>query len=384
MDRPNSAGLWKREGKFCLISNCQFVSIDDDGDFIYGCLADLPAGDWQNLDAESNRFSCPQCTGLHSGTQDATLPKEQWVRECHDQLHTGCKWRGSDAECMVSAALALERFSRAVDERLATKSAAKADKQFREWISNSKHCPCGWHRQMDIADKAAEIFAGVREGETTTLKATIARLEGEIAGLKRDKANFENAADHLADDARKMGREVDAAAKHHSACRDRIDKALGEPRYDDCDIWTAFERRIAELRQHLATAQDAALAVRFPLAPPPEVIEGRGQRVEEPGFFWCERPDGAINGPTMKRDTFADGYRYLRLPDPTFPPRKPAFVAPPKPELVLLRHKSSGLIAWAAKEEDGHGYRTVDGRWWEQVELLDETTGEVLPAEKVS
>lgn len=38
-----------------------------------------------------------------------------------------------------------------------------ADKKFREWLTQSKHCPCSVHRQMDIADKAAEIFAGVRQ-----------------------------------------------------------------------------------------------------------------------------------------------------------------------------------------------------------------------------
>jgi hypothetical protein len=51
----------------------------------------------------------------------------------------------------------------------------------------------------------------------------------------------------LARETKRLKAELDAAVQHHERCRNMIDAALGEPRYDDGDIWQGFVRQIKEL-----------------------------------------------------------------------------------------------------------------------------------------
>lgn len=95
-----------------------------------------------------------------------------------------------------------------------------------------------------------------------------------------------------------------------------------------------------------ASEQTISEWLRAKLSPPqPEVIEGRGQAVEsEVACYMEEWPDGCIQLVRFGPDSiFKSGYRYMRCP--TFPPR-PAFVAPEKPELVLVRWKATGQLEW--------------------------------------
>lgn len=335
-EKPDSPGLWTREGT----------------QYVVRCKGKFTAQDWGILEA---------ATVAPSGWFDSLF----WEV---DSLPTG-NWQKLGA------------------------TAGEADKQFRDWLTQSKHCPCGVHRCMEIADKAAELFAGVprleevdrlvklvgdiyqvtghiyggnelesakkmakelREAESqiTTLKQTIARLDEEIAELNQKVERRTN--------------ELDAHVKYHEHCRNKIDKALGEPRYDDCDIWAAYVRRIAELKDFT------------PVAPQPEVIEGRGQAVteEQVGMYWAEGSAGTTMFMQIKAHTvFAPNCRYIKIIPPTFPP-KPAFVAPEKPELVLVRY--AGGICWASR--DGIWFRTLGGTPMSVglCEVLNPDTGEVI------
>ncbi len=122
VDKPNEPGLWTRDGKFYRVWNDRDDLVSDEI-MPDGCLdnwsmvKNLPTGNWHKLTAETaTAFSCPNCGGCHFGTADATATP--LVRECHDQLKVGCRWKGEDSECIVSAALALQRLSSAIDERL--------------------------------------------------------------------------------------------------------------------------------------------------------------------------------------------------------------------------------------------------------------------------
>jgi hypothetical protein len=118
-----------------------------------------------------------------------------------------------------------------------------------------------------------------------------------------------------------LKRELDAAVHHHAYNMGKIDLALGEPRYDHCSLLEGFLRKIAELRT------------------PPEVIEGRGQVVtaEQAGQYWGKDGNAkAFYCTKCEGGEFMKGTRYMRISEPTFPPRA-AFVAPPKPEQVLDR-----------------------------------------------
>lgn len=48
-------------------------------------------------------FCCPECGGTYFGTENATLPFSQWVRQCHDQYGVGCRWQGKDKDCILNA-----------------------------------------------------------------------------------------------------------------------------------------------------------------------------------------------------------------------------------------------------------------------------------------
>lgn len=62
-------------------------------------------------------FVCPECGGTHFGTQNATLPVSQWVRQCHDQHGIGCRWVGKSKDCILKAREAAERLSSVLAKR---------------------------------------------------------------------------------------------------------------------------------------------------------------------------------------------------------------------------------------------------------------------------
>ncbi len=111
------------------------------------------------------------------------------------------------------------------------------------------------------------------------------------------------------------------------------------------------------------------------------MIEGRGQ--QWPGGKWLrETPKGDIDV-IYSGDCFIQGFRYMRCPE--FPPPPPAFAAPPKPELVLVR--------WKSKHKGEPFYVTETARLGrrffckvaagdefseDEVEVIDETTGKPI------
>ena len=62
-------------------------------------------------------FVCPECGGTCFGTQNATLPFSQWVRQCHDQYGIGCRWEGKDKDCVLKAQVAAVRLSSFLSKR---------------------------------------------------------------------------------------------------------------------------------------------------------------------------------------------------------------------------------------------------------------------------
>lgn len=108
--------------------------------------------------------------------------------------------------------------------------------------------------------------------------------------------------------------------------------------------------------------------------PAPEMIVGKGQLVlqEQAGRYVFRKQGCDGKGETCTKlagDSFSGGYEYLRY---DFPPRKPAFVAPPKPEFrtVLLRHKVTGEYRWESIKAE----LPIPNH----LEELDPTTGEPI------
>lgn len=195
-----------------------------------------------------------------------------------------------------------------------------------------------------------------QEQQITDLKATIARLEGEVAKLTKDLEREER--DHLGT--------IDHRDQHEERIN-RIVGCLGLGEYESS--WTSHNdpsdraiEAIEELQRRLEALQ-------------PEIIIGKGQAVGEKNGYWVfERPDGKTGTVYLSDNSFFGiGVRYMRCPE--FPPR-PTFTPPPKPD-TLIRHKALADPCWAYR--DGTGFRTGAGNWWDssEVELLDETTGEV-------
>lgn len=97
--------------------------------------------------------------------------------------------------------------------------------------------------------------------------------------------------------------------------------------------------------------------------PDPEVIEGRGQLVteEQEGDWLYVSKLNPENKPDVSRkelgEAFDKSYRYMRCP--TFPPR-PTFQPPPKPELKLVRHKSTGTVLWTMERGDMSVWEILD------------------------
>ncbi len=94
--------------------------------------------------------------------------------------------------------------------------------------------------------------------------ATIVLLRAQHAA---QAAEIERKDDRI----RMLTIELDGAVNHHDYTRNKVDRALGEPRFNDCDIWTAFERAIA--------AKDATIA-----AQAAEIERLKGERQMSAGF----------------------------------------------------------------------------------------------------
>lgn len=151
----------------------------------------------------------------------------------------------------------------------------------------------------------------------------------------------------------------------------------------------------------------------------PEVIEGRGQAVTwrkaEPSQQFYDNDQLLVAVPVKCRHGGKDYWEYSvvivacdeehfsmnthdggwgwewsdvewwipfsSLTLPVIVPPRPAFVAPPKPELVLVRCKikSGNQVFWATRVDDGFIECGCDYVWGESnVELLDPATGDVI------
>jgi hypothetical protein len=93
-----------------------------------------------------------------------------------------------------------------------------------------------WMAQYERAYELAQSRA--KDAELADLRAQLAAAKAEV---ERQDARI-----------RMLTIELDGAVNHHDYTRNKVDRALGEPRFNDCDIWTAFERAIA--------AKDATIA----------------------------------------------------------------------------------------------------------------------------
>jgi hypothetical protein len=102
-------------------------------------------------------------------------------------------------------------------------------------------------------------------------------------------------------------------------------------------VLEGVQRLAADWRQLV----DENHKLRHGTAPPtPAVIEGNGQPVTEADLsHWLVIIAGGCT-PVVRfmglRDAFNVGYRYMRCPE--FPPPRAAFVAPERPELVLIQY----------------------------------------------
>lgn len=87
----------------------------------------------------------------------------------------------------------------------------------------------------------------------------------------------------------------------------------------------------------------------------PAVIEGRGQAVtrEQIGYYWStdSSGDNLSIGFFSDGDSFYRGCSYIKIEQPTFPPR-PTFQPPPKPELVTDESVDAARYRWL-RDNDG-------------------------------
>lgn len=128
-------------------------------------------------------------------------------------------------------------------------------------------------------------------------------------------------------------------------------------RYGDTEQWAPLRWNGMELRTLGNEMLPAGMAAkcsnfrRLTEAVEPEVIEGDGVTALPKGTYWAQDGDhpshllsqtGTL--PTRR------GCRYIRIPDPHFPPRKPA--PPPKPELVLAWRTKDSCPEWAFDRGD--------------------------------
>lgn len=127
-------------------------------------------------------------------------------------------------------------------------------------------------------------------------------------------------------------------------------------RYGDTEQWAPLRWNGMELRtlgNEMLPAGMAAKCSNFRrlVEAEPEVIEGDGVTVLPKGIYWI-KPRGCIAFVhSYPDDHRTDGSsQYIRIPDPHFPPRKPAI--PPKPELVLVWWTEDSQPVWAFDKGD--------------------------------
>lgn len=129
------------------------------------------------------------------------------------------------------------------------------------------------------------------------------------------------------------------------------------------------------------TARIKALIESLAKAAPPQptVIEGRGQAVTESGWYGVDEGSGEPDIRYILAGThcFANGWRFIKIETPTFPPR-PAFVAPEKPELVLVRNRMSSKEKPQWVNRNGDWLVTSSGTLLNPgaYQVIDPTTGE--------
>lgn len=215
--------------------------------------------------------------------------------------------------------------------------------------------------EEQVATEHAKYINSERAATVALQAQTILKQAEEIAELKRDKANFENGCDHLAEDVKKLSFQLNEAKDSAAAWESTASFAA---------------EKIAEMRK------------------PPTVIEGKGQAVteEQAGWYWAEGSKGTVAYMhIVAGSAFAQDCRYIKAIPPTFPPRKPAFVAPPKPEQPqnLYRIKQGndkGTSYWGfpatemAKGQGAElliagGLRFYNFSWCEEI---DQATGEPI------
>lgn len=210
-------------------------------------------------------------------------------------------------------------------------------------LDNSPECA------KTIADWGAEIFAGVTQEPGIYEKLyqhaidCVDRVFQECTeNPKPILPDFLGIGEDKFDGVVKLAEKYRAVSDKLAAVTDKLEKyklALierqdfcGAAAVKDClQLLSGFEPKL--LRRQLD-------------APTPEVIEGKGQRVTKAGWYLWESHhpefrDGVVYLYTSNH--FAEGSRYMRCPE--FPPR-PSFVAPPKPEqvLVLVRRKDGWAV----------------------------------------
>lgn len=304
-ERPDAVGLWQRDGVLYLVSQeektlfaVQLTSaFVRGGSFLSGAL---PTGNWQQV------YPPPSVEALEKRALKSVLALMR--ADHHDHFES----RTSDSE--MEAIREMRLINQEARSPIKAFAVVKQEPLPPEVIAITTGWPETNRRRGELIDKKvartittderAELnklqsFASARQNLFAplpmeqaeaaledALKATIQRQDEEIAGLKRERDNFENAAGHLAE------------------------------------------------------------MVKQP--PPPEVIVGEGQAVtkEQEGVYACEEIKTGVITVYFKtpdkhvHSCFCHGHRYIRIgPLPTFPPResKPAFVPPPKPELLYIR-----------------------------------------------
>lgn len=207
----------------------------------------------------------------------------------------------------------------------------QADEPTAEWFAELLHERNTLSMQLDSA-----------RHQITDLKATIARLEGEVAKAAKPKVVVELP----------QGSAVEFAK-----------------------VWWT-EWRGDDL--HVCVSVDA---------PQPEVITGKGQAVTCEGVYATYFITGAFCKFAKKAigDCFAADWRYLRVAD--IPPARvepPTFTPPPTPELPVYRVKATGVL-FRGRHIPGRCLicvssddKTIEGNNYllREVELLDDA-GEV-------
>lgn len=346
-ERPDSPGLWTREGKFYRVwdSNGSLATHEIDGTTgssgsVIWHLPNLPTGNWKKL-------------GVPVAAGEAREKFREWL------IDFGARdWPQNNAIADRAAEIFAGVQELNVYEKLYRHAIDCVDRVFQKCTENPQPI------LPDFLGLGEDKFRGVVKlaENYRELKQTISRLEGEVAELKRERNNFENAGDHLAADANRFQGSLqklrDIASSHgwdegwtHGDLGTWIDQQLNEP------------------------------------TPPPEVIEGRGQS-GKPGVYAVYNSQGRWQNVSAIHPgwKFVTGwlYRFLcELPPETIEP-KTAFVAPEKPEIdwQLIRVKESGDIMRAFYAQEC--WFNQVGHWWHNssVEVISETTGEPIAKEE--